>query len=1586
VLARLFRLTVSIPLGFVAAALPLALIVLPRPAMAQNPCEMDDPPPPPECYSVSVTPKGGMEPMRPANSGGHSASFTVLNTGNPDTYTIDCFGSANVTCTGWSPAAVSGGATVTVFYSVGGGGVGTLTICATGTFASDCGWYDVPVQSFGVSVTPDGGPSGTAPTRVPNTGGHTAVFSVQNTGSGPETWTLACTGSANVTCGAVGPLSITLASGLSGNVTVSYAVAAAGTGTLTLTATGTQSNNSGFFTVPVGQAAGAPIVDVTPYNFDKQDYGRCAFACFAAVYAQSTVPYFSLDASRGVTLVYNGDRVAPRPFVHVNVTPDLSTGTPTEYRLQLRVAPDNVNFVNVTFLNGEQVLRFAYPGNINVRLGGQFDAGANNVGSTGVYPLEILVSALHTGGPVTTTIPTKLVVVNEVDAAIARGWTLAGISRLHQQADGSALVTQGDGSAVYFWNVGGTFVAPPGEFSSLTGGGGWTRSYLDSTKIVFNSQGRMIQARDRFSNVTTIVYDGGNRVSKVRDPINLPITLTYGANGLSAIQDTMGRVTTVTVDASRRLTAITDPDNVSTTFGYDASLRLSTITNRRGHTTTLGYDAPSGKLATITAPAISYVGANGADSTGSPLTGLASWHKMGVPYGSTSPAVAAPKADTVYGRLTDPGGHVTRFTVNRWGSPVQMTDVLGRTTTVTYEARGLPIRTVHPTGVKDTTGYNANGLPIHVRPAGRDSATYIRYAAWAQPDSIWGFQVPPVRNFIGGSGRVDSTRTWGPSGARVTRFVYDSRGRIERTTDPEGHLTGRAWYVGTNGNRSKDSLPGGRVTTYISDAYGRSTNVAAPGLAARGTAYDVLNRTTRDSGAGLVTVYGYDSLYLKSLADPRGQVYGFAYNALGWTTARTDPAGHADTLRYDREGLLRRWKNRRFETIRYSYDAGHRSTGTGGTNTDSTTWTYSTDGRVVGASSPWAVDTAFLDSAGIQDSLRTRFGGQAFTQRLSYTIGARLDSVTVSGGGITFLSRKYRWNSQSGELDTIRLGGGGSTGLVENRDGRSTNVALPGGDSWARAYTSVHDEATISTTASYAQAVSRYLGFDAAQRIVRQIFGDGLTGQAFGYDALGRLIADTAIAWVDTSSAGNPCTGNPPPDVDENGNLCSEGTQGGYWSGDAENTHLYSYDAVGNRLDQSGSYGTGNRIRQFAGCTYVTDSLGDGNVLSRLCGTETVHFHWSAESRLKAVKVVGGDSVDFRYDAIGRLVRKDVNGAVQTWFLWQGDNLLAELTAGATGKVAEYSYFPGLDNPHAVITGTTPYFAHVDGIQNVIALTDSATKTVQRSYEYDPWGALTGGSDVKPFTDADRARFKGALWLGPQVDVYYMRARWYEPKSGRFLSEDPIGLAGGINPYTFVNNDPINRRDPTGTCDEDEELWVIFYDNDKNGQFSPGDTVVGYYCKNVGGGSGGNAGPGQQDQQLPPDRCPLPPVGPPGADVNANISVAEAHNDPERYGLDWFESMVDYGKPWDYKTSGIQYEAFGNFNYGATGRAAGIGPGLLYRAAGYAQVRHGGASAMSAFRTAFLGGYPYGDDPRDQANIRAGQQYYQNGCQGGGQP
>jgi len=393
-----------------------------------------------------------------------------------------------------------------------------------------------------------------------------------------------------------------------------------------------------------------------------------------------------------------------------------------------------------------------------------------------------------------------------------------------------------------------------------------------------------------------------------------------------------------------------------------------------------------------------------------------------------------------------------------------------------------------------------------------------------------------------------------------------------------------------------------------------------------------------------------------------------------------------------------------------------------------------------------------------------------------------------------------------------------TSALATNRDRLLTSTTLPGGDAIARTYTAVHAEAQVSTAATYAATVNRYLNFDAAGRITRQIYGSGIAGRAFSYDGLGRLKADSQISYQGSS---NPCA--EPNIVDENGNLC---TYEGTWNTVPSGSVTFSYDAVGNRTDQGGDYGTGNRIRQFAGCTYVTDSLGDGNVLSRTCGSETVVFTWSAESRLTRL-VVGVDTLDFRYDANGRLVRQKRSGAAAHFLLWQGANLLAEIDS-VTGKVAEYSYYPGLDHPHAVITGTTPHFAHVDGIGSVIALTDSA-KNVKRDYDFDAWGGLRGGTDSKPFSNADRARFKGALWLGPQVDVYYMRARWYEPKSGRFLSEDPLGVAGGSNIYGYAGSDPINNTDPTGlVC---WKLWKFVEGEDGRSGWAE---VL--HCEDIGGG------------------------------------------------------------------------------------------------------------------------------------------------------
>jgi RHS repeat-associated protein len=264
----------------------------------------------------------------------------------------------------------------------------------------------------------------------------------------------------------------------------------------------------------------------------------------------------------------------------------------------------------------------------------------------------------------------------------------------------------------------------------------------------------------------------------------------------------------------------------------------------------------------------------------------------------------------------------------------------------------------------------------------------------------------------------------------------------------------------------------------------------------------------------------------------------------------------------------------------------------------------------------------------------------------------------------------------------------------------------------------------------------------------------------FSYDSLGHLrqtifgTTPTGCSW--TMQNGWRCTG-----------------------GGTDSTHTFAYDSVGNRRDHGGTYTTGNRITAFNGCTYGTDY--DGNVTSRSysaapCPNQNLTFTWTADNRLASFAVTGGASVTLDYDAFGRLVRRSVNGSPRSYFLWDGDNLLAELDGTAAGKVAEYSWY-GLDNLHAIVREAFAHHAETDALGNVRALTN-LTGLVTRTNTYDEWGRLIAATDTA-LGDSARVRWKGALWLGPEAELYYMRNRWYEPWTGRFLSEDAIGLSGG---------------------------------------------------------------------------------------------------------------------------------------------------------------------------------------------------------------
>jgi RHS repeat-associated protein len=193
-------------------------------------------------------------------------------------------------------------------------------------------------------------------------------------------------------------------------------------------------------------------------------------------------------------------------------------------------------------------------------------------------------------------------------------------------------------------------------------------------------------------------------------------------------------------------------------------------------------------------------------------------------------------------------------------------------------------------------------------------------------------------------------------------------------------------------------------------------------------------------------------------------------------------------------------------------------------------------------------------------------------------------------------------------------------------------------------------------------------------------------------------------------------------------------------------------------------------------------------------GVPTQTLSWNDLGQLTQV-VTNGVTTTYGYDGWGRRVRKTVNGTA-TGYLHDGDQVVVEVDANRQ-PVVEYTYYPGIDRPHSMRRGGQTYYYAQDAQGNVTGLI-SATGTLAARYEYTPFGeTITASGSV-----TNAVQFKGREY-DAESGLYFMRARYYDPHLGRFSSQDPIGLRGGINPYVFADNNPVANADPLGLCPYD---------------------------------------------------------------------------------------------------------------------------------------------------------------------------------------
>ena len=219
--------------------------------------------------------------------------------------------------------------------------------------------------------------------------------------------------------------------------------------------------------------------------------------------------------------------------------------------------------------------------------------------------------------------------------------------------------------------------------------------------------------------------------------------------------------------------------------------------------------------------------------------------------------------------------------------------------------------------------------------------------------------------------------------------------------------------------------------------------------------------------------------------------------------------------------------------------------------------------------------------------------------------------------------------------------------------------------------------------------------------------------------------------------------------------------------------------------------------------------------------SETTIYSYDAEDRLIRIDFADARFAAYRYDGLGRRISKTFtrNASLFTLhYIYDGEDMLYEFTcppAGCGGTEptlqARYTHGPGIDEPLILerdldASGTfepnETFFYHTDALGSITELTDINGQAAQ-FYVYDAFGNMTvfdaAGAEITP----ESAIANPYTYTGREFDIesglYYYRARYYDPRIGRFTQADPIGFQGGdTNFYAYVANNPVNFTDAFG--------------------------------------------------------------------------------------------------------------------------------------------------------------------------------------------
>ena len=439
--------------------------------------------------------------------------------------------------------------------------------------------------------------------------------------------------------------------------------------------------------------------------------------------------------------------------------------------------------------------------------------------------------------------------------------------------------------------------------------------------------------------------------------------------------------------------------------------------------------------------------------------------------------------------------------------------------------------------------------------------------------------------------------------------------------------------------------------------------------------------------------------------------------------------------------------------IRYSYDSDGRVTKNeaqetaGGIFAQKAVFTYDPNSNLLSHTDDWGT-TAFTYDQRNQPTKATYPTGKAVS--ISYTSTGQVASITYPNG----LTVTYTYDDFNRLVIPARFRNAAGAELQggSERPNNITRLALALGGV-TKSFDFAYDKAGNRVSATLPNSTSTTYVYDNAQRVTNVLHKAGaatLVQCNLAYNKVGSVTQETA------SGSAHLAPALPTADT-ATYDACNQVTK--------RNNNTYTYDADGNLMKiLDGTFAA----------TYTPENRPSAISRIRDGVKETIQYTYDAAG-LRVKRVVGTTTTQFHYGPDGSLLfTTDGAGNVTASFVWNGPVLAAVLTGSSLN--------------------TDLRFPHLNRLGNVLALTDS-TGALAVKYAYQPYGfaSRAGNADSNPFT------FVGGLGVQDEGGgLFYMKNRFYDATSGRFLQRDPIGFEGGINLYAYVNANPINFSDPSG--------------------------------------------------------------------------------------------------------------------------------------------------------------------------------------------